>query len=175
MRSLLFSWLAYSQNRAHETHRSLPEISNGNHSYRSLGPDYYTDITVEHIPGARLVLFNRDLAQELSLNLPESDDELERMALENFAWFKCADQHNSPITGGKTIMTYFATRYQDSDNKSEGNAVGDGRAIWVGEIVRELQPGRFRYWDVVLKGTGIIPPWPGSTIPGKAIRMAWRA
>lgn len=152
MRSLLFS-----QNLAPETHCSLTEISNGNHSYRSLGSDYYIDINVENVPGARMVLFNRDLAHELSLNLPECDEELERMVLENFAWFKCADQQSGPITSSKTVKTYFATRYQDSDDKSEGNALGDGRAIWVGEIVSEPQPGRFRYLDVVLKGTGVTP------------------
>lgn len=157
MRSLLFSLLAYSQNPASGTHCSLPEISNGNHSYRSLGSDYYIDINVDNVPGARLVLFNRDLARELNLDLPESDEKLERMVLENFAWFKCADQENGPIMRSKTVKTYFATRYQDSDDKSEGNALGDGRAVWVGEIVSEPEPGRFRYLDVVLKGTGVTP------------------
>jgi len=93
----------------------------------------------------------------LNLNLPECDEELERIVLANFAWFKCADQQSSPITSSKTVKTYFATRYQDSDDKSEGNALGDGRAIWVGEIISEPQPGRFRYLDVVLKGTGVTP------------------
>lgn len=157
MRSLLFSQSAYAKNPAPEPHCSLSEISNGNHSYRSLGSDYYIDINVENVPGARLVLFNRDLAKELSLNLPERDEELERMILENFAWFKGDDQQSGSITGSKTARTYFATRYQDSVDKSEGNALGDGRAIWVGEIVSEPQPGRFRYLDVVLKGTGVTP------------------
>jgi uncharacterized protein YdiU (UPF0061 family) len=149
--------LIFSKNPAPGPQRSLSKISNGNHSYRSLGPDYYIDIPVENVSGARLVLFNRDLAQELNLNLPQCDEELERMVLENFAWFKCADPQNGPITRNKNVKTYFATRYQDSDDKSEGNALGDGRAIWVGEIVSEPRPGRFRYLDVVLKGTGVTP------------------
>lgn len=157
MRSLFFSRLTYSQNPAPEAHYSLTEISNGNHSYRSLGADYYIDINVENVPGARLVLFNRDLAKELNLDLPECDVALERMVLENFAWFKCSDRQSDPTTRSKTVKTYFATRYQDSDDKSEGNALGDGRAIWVGEMISEAQPGRFRYLDVVLKGTGVTP------------------
>jgi uncharacterized protein YdiU (UPF0061 family) len=157
MRAFLFSWFAESHNRPHKFSYSLKEISNGDHSYRSLGPDYYLDINVEKIAGARLVLFNRDLADELNLKLPESDEALESMVLENFAWFKCADPQSGPLTNNKTVKTYFATRYQDSDDKSEGNALGDGRAIWVGEIVSEPQPGRFRYLDVVLKGTGVTP------------------
>lgn len=157
MRSLLFSLLSNSQHSRPEPRCALTEISNGNHSYRSLGPEYFLDIHVEQVPGARLVLFNQGLATELNLSVPERDEELERMVLENFAWFKCTDQQRGLITGNKTVKTYFATRYQDSDDKSEGNALGDGRAIWVGEIVSEPQPGCFRYWDVVLKGTGATP------------------
>ncbi|MGR9117144.1 MAG: protein adenylyltransferase SelO family protein [Gammaproteobacteria bacterium] len=157
MRSPLFLKPSCSQNLASESHYSLAEISNGIHSYRSLGSDYYIDINVENVRGARLVLFNRDLAQELNINLPECDEELERIVLDNFAWFKCADQQSGSITANNTVKTYFATRYQDSDDKSEGNALGDGRAIWVGEIISEPQPGRFRYLDVVLKGTGVTP------------------
>lgn len=132
-------------------------MANGHHSYRSLGPDYYLDITVRQVSGARLVLFNRDLANELKLELPESDRELEKKVLESFAWYKFNDQECVPITGGKNGKTFFATRYQDSDDKSEGNALGDGRAVWVGELVIETQPERFRYLDVVLKGTGVTP------------------
>jgi uncharacterized protein YdiU (UPF0061 family) len=155
MRSLFFSQHAYRRNPALENHCSLSEISNGNHSYRSLGPDYYIDINVSQVTGARLVLFNRDLAKELNLNLPECDEELERSVLKNFAWFKCTDPQSGPVFGNKIVKTYFATRYQDADDKSEGNALGDGRAVWVGEIASETQPGRFRYLDVVLKGTGV--------------------
>ena len=132
---------------------SLSNISNGNHSYCSLGHDYYIDTQVEKVPDTRLVLFNKDLALELNLDLPESDEELERIILENFAWFKY-DEQNFDRAKSKITKTFFSTRYQDSDDKSEGSALGDGRAIWVGEIVNELESGQIQYFDVVLKGTG---------------------
>lgn len=125
-----------------------------NHSYRSLGSDYAVNVDVEYVPDSRLVLFNRELAKNLKLNLPESDKELEQLMLENFALFK-GGTHNCNRKISKKTITFFATRYLDSDDKSEGNALGDGRAIWVGEIVNKLDSGTFQYLDVVLKGTGI--------------------
>lgn len=125
-----------------------------NHSYRSLGSDYAVNVDVEYVPDSRLVLFNRELTKSLKLNLPESDKELEQFMLENFALFKYGTHDCNRKTSKKT-MTFFATRYLDSDDKSEGNALGDGRAIWVGEIVNKLDSGAFQYLDVVLKGTGI--------------------
>ena len=132
---------------------SLSEISKGKHSYCSLGPDYYIYTQVEYVPDSRLVLFNKDLARELNLDLPESDEELEQIMLENFAWFKY-DNQNLDRAKSKITKTFFSTRYQDSDDKLEGSALGDGRAIWVGEIVNELESGQIQYLDVVLKGTG---------------------
>lgn len=144
------------QNLGHQEHISLNQVSEGKHSFRSLGPDYYVDIQLEHIPNSRLLLFNKDLAQELNLDLPQSDIELERIMLKEFAWFKYEKQ-DCERAKSETGKTFFATRYQDSDDKSEGGALGDGRATWAGEIVNELEPGRFQYFDVVLKGTGVTP------------------
>ena len=141
------------KNPSHQAPLSLSKILERNHSYCALGQDYYVDMHVEHIPGSQLVLFNKDLARELNLDLPESDKELEQIILENFAWFKC-DTHNSDNTKSEKTRTFFSTRYQDSDDKSEGSALGDGRAIWVGEIVKKLGSGQLQYFDVVLKGTG---------------------
>jgi len=132
---------------------SLSSIAQGNHSFRSLGPDYSIDIEVEHVPDSRLVLFNKDLAQQLNLYLPESEQQVEKIMLENFAWFKHDNQDPKRVKSD-TVKTFFSTRYQDSDDKSEGSALGDGRAIWVGEIINELESGQLQYFDFVLKGTG---------------------
>lgn len=132
---------------------SLSNLSQAKHSFRSLGTDYSIDIDVEHVPNSRLVLFNKDLAQQLNLVLPKSEQEIERIMLENFAWFKHDNQDLNRIEND-TVKTFFSTRYQDSDDKSEGSALGDGRAIWVGEIINQLDSGRLQYQDVVLKGTG---------------------
>lgn len=131
----------------------LENISNNNHSFCSLGNDFYINIAVERVANAQLILFNKKLAAELNLDLPNSDDELEKLMLENFAWFKF-DKHHSYQEKSQTSRTFFSTRYMDSDDKTAGNALGDGRAIWVGEIVNELESGKTEYLDIVLKGTG---------------------
>ncbi|MFW5444304.1 MAG: protein adenylyltransferase SelO family protein [Methylococcaceae bacterium] len=135
-----------------KTH-SLCKISAGNHSYYSLGNDYYINTQVHNVPDSNLVLFNQDLARELNLDIPASDAKLEQLILKNFAWFKYANQ-NSDGAKNEVSKTFFSTRYQDSDDKSKGSALGDGRAIWVGEIINKLESGKLQYFDVVLKGTG---------------------
>ncbi|NOQ76946.1 MAG: hypothetical protein GQ475_03980 [Methylococcaceae bacterium] len=145
-----------AQNSNEQQAVSLSKISDGKHSFLTIGTGYSIDIDVEHVPHSQLVLFNKDLAQQLNLDLPESDEETEQLILDNFAWFKFDDQDTNrsknPIT-----KTYFATRYQDSDDKSEGSALGDGRAVWVGELIKQLTPDHLQYLDVALKGTGITP------------------
>lgn len=138
---------------SHISPPSLVQISEGSHSYYSLGLDYSVDTQVENVPDSKLVLFNKNLARELNLDLPESDEELERLIIENFSWFKY-DKQNLDRPKSEITRTFFSTRYQDSDDKSEGSALGDGRAIWVGEIVNKLKSGKLQYLDVVLKGTG---------------------
>ncbi len=144
------------KNSSHQDYCSLTKFLEGNHSYLSLGSDYYIDMDVEYVPNSRLVLFNKVLAQKLNLDLPESDEELERIIIENFAWFKYDKQH-CDRTKSEITKTFFSTRYQDSDDKSEGSALGDGRAVWVGEIINEPESGNLQYLDIVLKGTGITP------------------
>lgn len=144
------------QNPSHQDDSSFTKKLEGSHSYLSLGSDYYVDMDVEYVPDSRLVLFNKALAQQLNLDLPESDEELERIMIENFAWFKYDKQHCDRTKSERT-RTFFSTRYQDSDDKSEGSALGDGRATWIGEFINETESGRFQYLDVVLKGTGITP------------------
>lgn len=153
MRALLLSYLGYLQPPASCQNQYLP----GKHSYRSLGSDYYVDIQVKNVADARLVLFNKELAQALKLELPDSDAELEQFILKNFAWFKQEQSQNPPENSSAEIQTFFATRYQDADDKTAGSALGDGRAVWVGELITETEPGRFHYVDVVLKGTGVTP------------------
>ncbi len=146
-------WFRQLKKPNHSLFPTLTQISEGSHSYYSLGSSYFIDTQVEHVPNAHLLLFNKDLARELNLDLPGSDEELERIIIENFAWFKYDDQNSDRIKSEIT-KTFFSTRYQDSDDKSEGSALGDGRTIWVGEIVNELESGQVQYFDVVLKGTG---------------------
>lgn len=134
---------------------SLSKISNCEHSFRSLGVDYQVDFNVEYISGSRLVLFNQDLAKDLNLALPESEKEIEQLVLDNFSWFQYQDKDNNRPQ--KKTTTFFATRYQDSADKSVGSALGDGRAVWVGEIIKQLESGQLQYLDVVLKGTGTTP------------------
>ena len=48
------------------------EASSGNHSIRQLGPDFFEDIPMKKIEGARLVLFNSRAANEIGLDLPRN-------------------------------------------------------------------------------------------------------
>ncbi len=133
----------------------MTKISNQNHSFYSLGDDFFVYTEVESVADdSKLVLFNSELADELKLDLPESDDELEKIILENFAWFKY-DSQDLDRSKSEITKTFFSTRYQDSDDKEQGSALGDGRAIWVGEIINKLESGQLQYLDIVLKGTGI--------------------
>lgn len=126
------------------------------HSFHQLGKDYAVDVEVQPVRNARLVLFNKDLAKQLNLDLPNTDAEIEALILKSFAWFKATEQQ-SYLNHDEDKTTFFATRYQDGEDKSEGNALGDGRALWLGEIISESEDGGLQYADVVLKGTGVTP------------------
>jgi hypothetical protein len=156
MRSIFFAHSSYSP-RAVDSKRDyfLGKIAT-EHSYRALGNDYSVDIAVKPVLNARLVLFNKDLAKELNLALPDTDTEIEAEIVKNFAWFK-ADEQQSYLNHADESKFFFATRYQDADDKAEGSALGDGRALWLGEIITEFENGCFQYADVVLKGTGVTP------------------
>lgn len=127
------------------------------HSYHALGKDYYVDIAVKPVLNTRLVLFNKKLAEELDLDLPEIESEIETEILKKFAWFKAGEHQDYLDNHFDNEKFFFATRYQDAEDKSEGSALGDGRAVWFGEIINESDNGYFHYADVVLKGIGTTP------------------
>ena len=127
------------------------------HSYHALGEDYSVDIDVKQVLNARLVLFNKELAEELKLDLPDTETEIEAIVLKTFAWFKSDQQQAYLSDDDDNKSSFFASRYQDGDDKSVGSALGDGRALWTGEIITESETGCFHYADVVLKGTGVTP------------------
>lgn len=132
-------------------------LAQGFHSFKSLGSGFYVDVQLKRVHGARLVLFNQDLAKEFNITLPEKSSEIESLVLDWFAWFKddqkTRDEHPNP----SETKTFFATRYQDSDDKSPGSALGDGRAVWAGAITNRSSNNRVHYLDVVIKGIGITP------------------
>jgi uncharacterized protein YdiU (UPF0061 family) len=128
---------------------SWESISNGHHSFRRLGRDFLVDIPMKRIQGARLVLFNHRLAKQLGLKVPSDPQKLEQLILNRFAW-------EVDLTG-RSSKTFFATYYQDSDTKDFGEARGDGRMVWTGEIEQDLPEGKKGYLDVTLKGMGQTP------------------
>jgi uncharacterized protein YdiU (UPF0061 family) len=132
-------------------------LAQGFHSFKSLGSGFYVDVQVKRVQGARLVLFNQELAKKLNLEIPEKTAEIENFVLDLFAWFKHEKQQNNEEINIAETRTFFATRYQDSDDKSTGSALGDGRALWVGEITNPNANNTIRYLDVVIKGIGITP------------------
>ncbi|WP_413582737.1 protein adenylyltransferase SelO family protein [Bdellovibrio sp. HCB288] len=140
-RSLLFSLVLLLVSLAGAAEWS--EIANSQHSLRSLGKEFYVDVPVAPIQGARLILFNADAAKRLGLEVPADPAVLEKVILDNFALFV------NPENPTKHMM---ATYYQDSGRKGPGEANGDGRAVWTGES--KLGNGSV---DFVLKGIGVTP------------------
>lgn len=148
---LLFGLLfAFANTWAHAD--SWQDASSGQHSFKSLGTEYYVDVPMKKIEHARLVLFNYALARRIGLEVPSDPKQLEKLVLERFAY-------RTATTGETPDQTYFATRYQDSGSKKEGEALGDGRAVWTGELLLpdSKQANQTRYIDFVMKGVGQTP------------------
>ena len=127
------------------------QLSGGQHSMKALGTDFYVDVPVRRIPGAKITLsfVNTQLVEQLGLELPGDSKEAEKMLLEHFAW-EVDPNGNSP-------KKWFATHYQDSNAKGPGEAQGDGRALWTGELKLERPDGKILYVDGVQKGVGPTP------------------
>ncbi len=119
------------------------EIANSQHSLKNLGSEFYIDVPLAPVEGARLVLFNKDAAKRLGLEIPEDPAALEKMILKNFALFVNKEHPTTHM---------MATYYLDSGKKEPGGALGDGRAVWTGES----RSGNFGV-DFVLKGIGPTP------------------
>jgi uncharacterized protein YdiU (UPF0061 family) len=107
---------------------------------------------MEKIEGARLLLYNDAFARELRLKLPDDPEELAKAILDGFA-FKVQKKGASE----PPAKTLFATYYQDSLTKNPGDAIGDGRAAWFGEIGLEQTDGTVARVDIVGKGIGATP------------------
>ncbi|CAI8937646.1 protein adenylyltransferase SelO family protein [Methylocaldum szegediense] len=137
-------------------HENL-RLANGIHSFKSLGSHFYVDVPVSRIRGARLVLFNQELAKTLDIKLPRKSTEIENFVLDLFAWFKADEKTAREDLDTDHTRTFFATRYQDSDDKCVGSALGDGRTVWVGELSNVDVNQRIRYMDATVKGIGITP------------------
>lgn len=126
---------------------------------RALGSDFWVDVPAKRVKGARLLLFNHELAARLGLDLPSDQAELEKLILEKFAWVVA--QEGEPFE-----KKFIATRYQDSATKDAGAALGDGRAFWTGELEIKLKDGRIFYVDITAKGIGQTPlAWFNHTNP----------
>jgi uncharacterized protein YdiU (UPF0061 family) len=124
-------------------------IASGTHSLRKLGKEFYVDIPVRPIAGAKLAYFNHELARRLGLRTPEDPADLEKLMTSLFALEK------DPT--GKSTLKMMATRYQDSSDKRPGSALGDGRAVWTGELSIPLPDGKIAWIDLTAKGIGATP------------------
>lgn len=127
------------------------DASGGQSSFRDLGPGFSVTTKVREVEGARVVLWNFELAKRLGLTAQDIR-ELEKLILKNFAV--------TTIGAENSTREMFATKYQDydlEDLKYIGNPKGDGRAVWAGELRIPLENGRIAYLDVSLKGVGRTP------------------
>ncbi len=129
------------------------QVSNGSHSFRQLGEEFYVPLSMRKVEGAKVVLINERVAQMLGLETPEDITKFEKIIIDQFAYM--VDPEATAETEG--TKQWFATRYQDSHSKAEGEAHGDGRASWAGELVLDTSDGNKRHVDFVLKGTGQTP------------------
>jgi hypothetical protein len=87
---------------------TLEAMSSGHHSLQTLGPEYSIQIPVRRIEGAKLILFNHQLAERLGLQLPSDPAQLEKMILDHFAFTIAKD-------GEPSDRTWMATYYLDSN------------------------------------------------------------
>lgn len=129
------------------------QVSNGQHSFRDLGDEFYVPLKMKKVEGAKVVLLNERVAKMLGLETPEDIQRFEKIIVDQFAYM--VDPEATETTEG--MKEWFATRYQDSNSKAAGEAHGDGRAAWAGELVLETSNGTERNVDFVLKGTGQTP------------------
>ncbi|MCR9204581.1 MAG: protein adenylyltransferase SelO family protein [Halobacteriovoraceae bacterium] len=130
------------------------QVSDGKHSFNSLGNDFSVSLPMKRIDGAEVVLINERVAKLLGLMTEEDKKSFQEKILREFAYM--VDPEGDLSTSEKV---WFATRYQDSKDKGDGDARGDGRAAWSGEqIVGGNGEGKAkRHVDYVLKGTGQTP------------------
>lgn len=100
---------------------------------------------------SKLVLFNYALAQELGFDQELLSDEkkLEAWLKEKFS----LQVLNSEKTSANTDHVGYATFYQDSSTTGPGDARGDGRLVWVGQIKNV----NGHVSDVTIKGVGLTP------------------
>ena len=127
------------------------KASQGEHSFKALGDEFLVPLKMKKVEGAKLSLFNERVAKQLGFHTPESRAELEKLVLENFSYMVSDDQSEH------AEKEWFATKYQDSKTKTEGGAMGDGRAGWSGHIPVKLENGDILEVDVVVKGIGPTP------------------
>ena len=104
-------------------------VSSGAHSYRKLGKKFFVPLNMKKVEDAEVVLFNERAAKALGLETPEDMNALQEMILNNFAYMVAPKESSSSDS-----KQWFATRYLDSESKKRGEALGDGRAAWSGEL-----------------------------------------
>ena len=132
-------------------------LDQGSHSFKALGSGFYVQVPLRRLSGARLVLFNHPLADSLGLALSAPSADIEQWALDAFAWFKAGQNPDHAALNSAETRTFFATRYQDADDKGAGSALGDGRTVWAGEIPVTASGQPVRYVDLTIKGIGVTP------------------
>ena len=141
--------------------QSWDEMSSGEHSLREAGSEFVVEVPVQRIDGAKLLLFNERVAKQLGLEVPGDWAELEKMILEKFAYVVAKSRRD-----GDPSKKWFATYYQDGEGRKKGDARGDGRALWSGEL-KAKNGNRVVTIDVVLKGIGQTPlAWTNHADPG---------
>jgi uncharacterized protein YdiU (UPF0061 family) len=152
-----FAWIAAAlllaqASQGANSNIPLSNLADGQTSFRDLGSDFSVEVPVQPFDGARLALLNSralEYLKILGLNVPDDPQELAKWFTSQLA------VHVDPK--GKSKRKMIATRYQDSDTKDPGEALGDGRAVLSGELQLRGAHGEIIYLDILLKGIGITP------------------
>ncbi len=147
---LLVAFVFLTASAGAAPHDPWSKTDSGEHSIRALGSDFWVEVPVRKAEGARVVLFNHGLAQRLGLDLSGGSEALEKRILQHFAWVIAKE-------GESFEKSFLATRYQDSGSKKAGEALGDGRAFWMGELKIPMENGKTLYVDITSKGVGQTP------------------
>lgn len=154
-------------------HRSRLHLLDGAHPLRDAVPDGCVDYPAKRRKGARVLLFNFELAREMGV-LPQGHPDVmdRRLRDEILAAFSLQivneyDQQHDPAAARRAgPRRYMATRYLQIQHPGrQGRTSGDGRSIWNGVVA-----GAAGSWDVSSCGTGATRLSPATAIHGKFFR-----
>lgn len=115
----------------------FPFDRSGNTLQRDIGDYFGASVLPVHYPSPRLLHYNSAFGEEIGLGIPESDDDIALLNAQKFP----------------SHITPYATAYAGHQFGRWAGQLGDGRAIFIGQIA----DSKNRNWELQWKGAGATP------------------